>query len=84
MKQTPHQARRSDVHSYFLIIIFAMLLYGCFGCSPRYGCPNMAYKKGKFAWIKSAKPNQTTARVTFYDSIGSPLCYYYEPNYTVK
>lgn len=47
MKQTPHQARRSDVHSYFLILLFAMLLYGCFGCSPKFGCPN-ATKMSKF------------------------------------
>lgn len=73
MKQTPHQARQSDIKSYFLIILFAMFLYGCFGCSPKHGCYATKGMRG-YGWIKCKE----TGIVSVLRPDGSIACTYTE------
>lgn len=73
--RTPHQQRRTEIHSYFFIILLFMALIYAFGCSPqRNGCKAVKGMSG-YGWIKCVQ----TGKVCVIDPTGKIVCSYYEP-----
>lgn len=74
MKQTtPHELRRQNIHSIFLIIVGIMLLVYAFGCSPKHGCYGTKGLSG-YGWLK----NKNTNKVFILDKEGAIVFTYYE------